>query len=60
MTECTCHKATKRIGEVHNRNGNLLYRFDMDCPVHGIIVHQKEIKEDVEERNEDSCGQPGP
>jgi hypothetical protein len=41
MSECTCNKATTRIGDVHNRQGVLLFRFNMDCPIHGIVVHTK-------------------
>lgn len=53
MPECTCNKATNRIGYVHNRQGDLLYRFNMDCPIHGIIVHEKGDT-NVEERDQEN------
>ena len=59
MSECTCNKATTRIGHVHNRHGELLYRFNMDCPVHGIVVHEKEdtnVEEDCQDVDEPAEG----
>lgn len=56
MTECVCASIiTTRIGIVAHPDKGILYRFALDCPVHGINSDRAEeilLKEDLENMSE--------
>lgn len=56
MTNCVCASiVTDRVGTVAHPNHGVLYRFALDCPVHGIKSDRAEeilLKEDLDGMSE--------
>lgn len=56
MSECICGSiVTNRIGMVEHPRHGLLYRFALDCPVHGITSDRAEeivLKQDLDGMSE--------
>lgn len=48
MTRCVCSTIkTNRIGIVVNKNDVVLYRFALDCPVHGVVSDRTQPIEEI-------------
>ena len=50
MTDkCICQTvATNEIGEVIDPHGFIIYRFALDCPIHGIVRHYRSDVTDLQ------------
>lgn len=56
MPSCVCATiVTNRVGVVGHPDRGVLYRFALDCPVHGIVSDRSEeiiLKEDLDHMSE--------
>lgn len=52
MPECKCNVATNRIGEILAPSGEIIFRFALECPAHGI--------KDVTEKGDADVGNAQP
>lgn len=49
--ECTCKGSSKHIGDVIGKDGKLLYRFDINCPIHGVFDVTDEPPLDADDKD---------